>query len=78
MQKYCRITYKSKRGLNRHQSAEHGEYEERLPLDTFEQSVTISKTKVASDQCFQSFILEFSVFFIDKECIKNVHKLADK
>ena len=43
----CRKTYKIKRELNRHQSAEHGDYtktyEERLPLDIFEQFVTTAK-----------------------------------
>ena len=75
----CRKTYKTKRGLNRHQSAEHGDYtkgyEERLPLDIFEQFLTTSKVKLANDQCFESFMGEFSAFLIDKECIKNVHKL---
>ena len=36
----CRKAYKTKRGLSRHQSAEHGDYtktyKERLPLDIFE------------------------------------------
>ena len=50
-------------------------YEERLPLDIFEQFVTTSKVKLAIDQCFESFIREFSAFVIDKECIKNVDKL---
>ena len=76
----CRKTYKTKRGLNRHQSAEHGDYtktyEERLPLDTFEQFVTISKVKLTNDQCFESFVGELPAFLIDKECIKNVHKLV--
>ena len=75
----CRKTYKTKRGLNRHQSTEHREYtktyEERLPLDIFEQFVTTSKVKLAIDQCFESFMREFSAFVIDKECIKNVDKL---
>ena len=75
----CRKTYKIKRGLNRHQSAEHGDYtktyEERLPLDTFDQFVTISKVKLANDQWFESFVGEFSACLIDKECVKNVHKL---
>ena len=74
----CIKTYKTKRGLNRHQSAEHGDYtktyEERLSLDIFEQFVTTSKVKLANDQCFESFMGEFSAFVIDKECIKNVHK----
>ena len=30
---------------------------------------------MANDQCFESFMGEFSTFFIDKECIKNSHKL---
>ena len=42
-------------------------YEERLPLDTFEHFVTISKVKLANIECFQSFMAEFSVFLIDKE-----------
>ena len=50
-------------------------YNDRLPLDTFEQFMTISKVKLANDQCFESFMEEFSAFLIDKECIKNVHKL---
>ena len=49
----CRKIYKTKRGLNRHQSAEHGDYrktyEDRLPLDIFEQFVTTSKVKLAND-----------------------------
>ena len=44
---------KTKRGLNRHQSAEHGDYrktyEDRLPLDIFEQFVATSKVKLAND-----------------------------
>ena len=44
--KIAEKTYNTKRGLNRHQSVEHrnytNTYEERLPLDTFEQSVIIS------------------------------------
>ena len=75
----CRKTYKTKRGLNSHQSAEHGDYtktyEERLPLDIFEQFVTTSKVKLTNDQCFESFMGEFSTFVINKECIQNVHKL---
>ena len=75
----CRKTYKTKRGLNRHQSAEHGDYtktyEERLPLNIFEQFLTTSKVKLANDQCFESFMGEFSAFVINKECMKNVHKL---
>ena len=59
-----RKTYK-KRGLNRHLSAEHGDYtktyEGRLPLDTFEQFLTTSKVNLA--------------FVIDKKCIKNVRCL---
>ena len=74
----CRKTYKTKRGLNCHQSAEHGDYtktyEERLSLDIFEQFVTTSKVKLTNDECFESFMGEFSAFIIDKECIKNVHK----
>ena len=50
-------------------------YEERLPLDIFEQFVTTNKVKLANDQCFESFVGEFSAFGIDKESIKNVHKL---
>ena len=42
-------------------------YEERLPLDTFENFVTISKVKLANIECFESFMAEFSVFLIDKE-----------
>ena len=72
-------TNKTKRELNRHQSAEHGDYietyEERLPLDISEQFVTTSKVKLANDQCFESFMGEFSAFVINKECIKNVHNL---
>ena len=72
-------TYKTKRGLNCHQSVEHGDYtktcEERLPLDIFELFETTSKVKLANDQCFESFMGEFLAFLIDKECIKNVHKL---
>ena len=75
----CRKIYITKRELNRYHSVEHGDYrknyEERLPLDTYEQFVTISKGKLANDQCFESFMGEFSAFLIDKECIKNVHKL---
>ena len=71
----CRKTYKIKRELNRHQSAEHGDYtktyEERLPLNVFEQLVTTSNVKLANDQCFESFMGEFSAFLIDKECIKT-------
>ena len=71
----CRKTYKTKKGLNRHQSAEHGDctktYKERLPLDIFEQLLTTSKVKLANYQCFESFMGEFSTFLIDKECIKN-------
>ena len=72
----CKRTYKTKRGLNRHQSAEHEDYtktyEERLPLDTFEQFVTVSKVNLANEQCFESFMGEFSAFLIDKKCVKNV------
>ena len=77
----CQIAekHKTKRGLNRHQSAEHGDYtktyEERLPLNIFEQFVTTSKVKLANDQCFESFMGEFSAFVINKECMKIVHKL---
>ena len=71
----CRKTYKTKKGLNRHQSAEHGDctktYKERLPLDIYEQLLTTSKVKLANYQCFESFMGEFSTFLIDKECIKN-------
>ena len=31
--------------------------------------------RLANDQCFESFMGEFSAFVIDIECIKNVHKL---
>ena len=31
--------------------------------------------KLANDQCFEGFMGEFSAFVINKECIKNVHKL---
>ena len=75
----CRKTYKTKKGLNHHQSTEHGDYtktyEERLLLDIFEQFVTTRKVKLANDQCFESFMGEFSAFVINKEFIKNVHKL---
>ena len=37
--------------------------------------VTISKGKPANNQCFGNFMGEFSVFLIDKDRIKNVHKL---
>ena len=74
----CRRTYKTKRGFNRHQSAERGDYtktyEERLPLDIFEQFLTTSKVKLAKDQCFENFMGEFSAFVIDKE--KNVSKTS--
>ena len=67
------------RGLNCHQSAEHGDYtktyEEGLHLDMFEQFVTTNKVKLTNDQCFESFMGEFSAFVINKEFIKNVHKL---
>ena len=67
--------YKTKWGLNLHQSPETGgdtkTHEERLSLDTFEQFVTISKVKLAYDQCFESFMGEFSVSLIDKECVKK-------
>ena len=36
--------------------------------------MTINKVKLANDQCFESFVEEFSAFLIDEECIKNVHK----
>ena len=39
--------------------------------------VVISKGKLANDQCFESFMGEFSGFLIDKEFIKNVHKLIN-
>ena len=46
----CWKTYKTKRGLNRYQSAEHEDYtktcEERLLQDIFEQFVTTSKVKL--------------------------------
>ena len=71
----CWKMYKTKWGLNRHQSPETGgdtkNHEERLSLDTFEQFVTISKVKLAYDQCFESFMGEFSVSLIDKECVKK-------
>ena len=51
-------------------------YKERLPLNTFEQFVIISKVKLANDQCFEGFMREFLAFFIKKKCIKNVHKLT--
>ena len=75
----CRKTYKTKRGLNRHQSAEHGEYakiyEGRLPMDTFEQfAIICEQVKLANDQCFESFMEEFLAFLTDKECYQNVHK----
>ena len=77
--KIAEKTFKTKRSLNRHQSAEPGDYtktyEERLPLETFKQFVTIRKVKLTNDQWFESFIGEFSAFLIDKECIKNVHQL---
>ena len=38
--------------------------------------MTTSQVKLANDQCFESFLGEFSVFVINKECIKNVHKLT--
>ena len=44
-------------------------------MDTFEQFVTTSKVKRANDQGFESFMEEFSALVINKECIKNVHKL---
>ena len=73
--KIAEKTYKTKRGLNCHQSAEHGDYtntcKERLPLDIFEQFVTTSKVKLANDQCFESFMGEFSAFVINTECINT-------
>ena len=75
----CRKTNKTKRGLNRHQPAERGEYSKTykkiLPQDAFEQFVIISKVKLANDQCLKSLMGEFPAFLIDKECIKNVNKL---
>ena len=69
-----RKTYKTWKGLNRHQSAGQGEYtktyEERLPLVTYEQFVTMSKGKLVNNQWFQSFLGEFLAFFINKECIQ--------
>ena len=69
----------NKRGFNRHQSAEHGDYtityKERIPLNTFEQFVTISKVKLANDQCFESFMREF---FIDEEFLTVNNILIDK
>ena len=51
--KNFRKAYKTKKGLNRHQSVEHVKYtknyKERLPLDTFEQFVTINKVKLTND-----------------------------
>ena len=77
----CGKTYKTKRGLNRHQSAEHGHYtktsEERLSLDIFEQFVITNKVKLVNDQCLESFKGEFLVFAIHKECIKNVYVLLN-
>ena len=77
---YAQITEKPKtRGLNRHQSTEHGDYtktyEERLPLHKYEQFLTTSKVNLTNDQSFKNFMREISAFVIDKECIKNVHKL---
>ena len=78
---YAKIAekHKTKRGLNRHQLAEHGDYtktyKERLPLNIFEQFVTTGKVKLANDQCFESFMGEFSVFVINQECMKIVHKV---
>ena len=51
------------------------DYEKRLALNIFEQFLTTSKVKLANDQCFESFMGEFSPFVINKESIKNVHKL---
>ena len=64
---------KTKEGLNRHQLFEDEQYIktyiESLRLDTFQRFVTISNVKVANDQCFESFMGEFST------CIKkNVSK----
>ena len=77
----CGKTYKTKRGLNRHQSAEHGHYtktsEERLSPDIFEQFVITNKVKLVNDQCLESFKGEFLVFVIHKECIKNVYVLLN-
>ena len=39
--------------------------------------MTITKVKLAHDQCFESFVGEFSAFLSNKECIKNVHKLSN-
>ena len=33
--------------------------------------------RLANDQCFESFMGEFSAFVIDNECIKNNHKLIN-
>ena len=70
----CRKTYKAKRGLNRHQLIME-KAQERLPLNAFEQFVTIRKVKLANDQCVESFMEEFSAYFLDKEYIKNGNKL---
>ena len=35
-------------------------------MDTFEQLVTITKFKLANDQCFESFMKKFFAFSIDK------------
>ena len=63
--------------LNRYQSAEHGEYtkiyKERLPLDTFEQFMTLSEVELENDQCFESFMGEFLVSLLINN-IKNVRK----
>ena len=37
--------------------------------------MTTSKVKLGNDQCLESFRGEFSAFVINKECIKNIHKL---
>ena len=34
--------------------------------------MTVSKVNLANDQCFESFMGEFSAFFIHKKCVKNV------
>ena len=70
----CRKIYKAKRGLNRHQLIME-KAQERLPLNAFEQFVTIRKVKLANDQCVESFMEEFSAYFLDKEYIKNGNKL---
>ena len=37
--------------------------------------MTTSKEKLANNQWFESFMGEFSAFLINKDCIKNLHKL---